>query len=90
MQHNRARVRQRLNACVTRRANKLGLGISPSCLTLIQKMIANGITRMESQGVLEKEEHVWYAEQNLSAYLGRLSDHAQFMGYVPKFRRSNV
>ena len=47
-------------------------------------MIANGIERMRTQGVSEREEQIWFAEQNLSLCLTNLSTTAQAMGTFPR------
>jgi len=84
MQSQRFRLQQRLKSCYTKKASKLGLGMSPACLTQLEKMINNGIERMEKQGAAEREEQIWHAEQTLARYLGKLSEKAQSMGTFPK------
>lgn len=83
MQNQRFRVQQRLKACVNKKAGKLGLSLTPACMMLMEKMITNGISRLESQRVLEKEEQLWFAEQNLSKYISNLSNNAQEAGTYP-------
>lgn len=78
-----AKLYQRLKRVATKRATKLGLGLTPSCNTLIEQMIANGIERMQGQGAADREEHILMAEQNLARYLTKLSEEAQAIGSYP-------
>jgi hypothetical protein len=83
MQSRQFRLEQRLKNICGKRASKLGLGLTPSCNNLIQRMISHGVERMESQGATEREEQVVQAERNLSRYLDKLSDKAQSVGTYP-------
>ncbi|MGA8261083.1 MAG: hypothetical protein WB783_12785 [Arenicellales bacterium] len=83
MQSRQFRLEQRLKILCNKRASKLGLGLTPSCNNLIHRMISHGVQRMESQGVVEKEEQIMHAERNLSHYLDKLSDKAQSIGTYP-------
>lgn len=83
MQTRRFQLQLRLKHYCTRRASKLGLGLTPSSRMLLERMIKNGVERMEKQGATEREEQIFFAEQNLSLYLKKLSDKAQAMGTFP-------
>jgi len=75
---------RRLKFFYTKKASKLGLGLTPSCVTLIERMINNGIERMVSQGATDREEQIQLAERNLSHYLQKLSQEAQKRGTFPQ------
>jgi hypothetical protein len=84
MQAAQQKLQRRLKNFYSKKASKLGLGLTPSCCTLIDRMINNGIERMVSQGVIEREEQIQVAERNLSHYLQRLSEEAQTRGTFPQ------
>lgn len=84
MQKGEFRLHQRLRNCANKRISKLGLGLTPSCYTLVERMIKNGVERMESQGAAQREEQIWYAEQNLARYLTNISSRAQSAGTFPQ------
>jgi len=77
------RLQQRLRNHANKRIARLGLGMTPSSYTLMERMINNGIERMESQGVSDREEQIWFAEQSLARYLGKLCTKAQSTGVFP-------
>lgn len=83
MQRQQFRLQQRLKSCYNKKVSKLGLGLTPACQTLIERMINNGIERMRTQGSMEREEQIWFAEQNLSLYLSKLADEAKSDGTFP-------
>lgn len=83
MQQQQFRLHQRLKNCYKKKVSKLGLGLTPACQTLIERMINNGIERMRTQGAMEREEQIWFAEQNLSQYLNKLAHEAQARGTFP-------
>jgi hypothetical protein len=83
MQARRFQLEQRLKNCYNKRASRLGLGLTPACRTLVERMINNGIARMEKQGASEREEQIHFAEQNLHRYLSKLSDTSQSLGTFP-------
>jgi len=78
------KLHRRLKSFYSRRAAKLGLGLTPSCCTLIERMINNGVERMVSQGATDREEQIQVAERNLAQYLQRLSEEAQERGTYPQ------
>lgn len=83
MQSRRFQLQQRLKNSFSKKASKLGLGLTPACRTQMERMINNGVERMEKQGATEREEQIYYAEQNLSRYVNKLSDKAQTLGTFP-------
>ena len=62
---------------------KLGVVVTPACMQMIEQMIANGITRMQTQGVIENEPQLRLAEDNLARCLRELSDEAVDMKKFP-------
>ncbi len=78
------RLKHRLTQASQRIAQKLGLGVSPGCQQLIEKMIANGVTRMQVQGALEREEQIQLAEDHLRRCLDALSEQAVTAGTFPQ------
>lgn len=74
---------QRLKHCAKKKISKLGLGMTPSCHTLVERMINNGVERMGSQGVADREEQIVQAERNLSRYMDKLSEKAQSLESYP-------
>ena len=84
MQQELARLRQRLRKHCNRRASKLGVGLTPACRNLMDRMINNGVERMVSQGAVEREEQILVAERNLAYYVQRLSTEAQRTGTYPR------
>ncbi|MFZ0488210.1 MAG: hypothetical protein WAL83_14535 [Arenicellales bacterium] len=49
----------------------------------MERMINNGMERMESQGVSDREEQIWFAEQSLFRCLGKLCTKLQSTGVFP-------
>lgn len=84
MYSQRFRLQQRLKSSYMRKATKLGLGLSPACISQLDKLVHNGVERMDKQGVLEREDQIWSAEQMLGRYMTKLSEKAQKMGTFPK------
>lgn len=84
MRADQQKLQRRLKSFYSKKASKLGLGLTGSCSTLMERMINTGIERMASQGVIDREEQVQVAERNLSQYLQRLSSEAQNRGTYPK------
>lgn len=66
-----------------RRLTKLGLGANSVCEQEIDKMLAVGVSRLEHQRALEKEEMLLVAEENLHRALRDLSEQAQALGTFP-------
>lgn len=83
MQSQRFQLQHRLKTSYAKKVSKLGLGLTPACRTLVERMINNGVERMEKQGAIEREEQIYYAEQNLNRYMSKLSDTSQSMGTFP-------
>ena len=81
------RIRQtvlfRFSRLFNRRLTKLGLGPDTVCEQEIDKMLAIGVSRLEHQRALEKEEMLLVAEENLHRVLRDLSDRAQQLGTFP-------
>lgn len=84
MQVEQQKLLRRLKNFYSKKAAKLGLGLTPSCCTLIERMINNGVERMVLQGATDREEQIQVAERNLSHYLQKLSAEAQNQGTYPK------
>lgn len=70
------RVQLRLNRTIDRFAVKLGLELTPACKSLMEKMIAVGVTRMQNQGLLEYEPQIRLAEDNINRCLRELGEEA--------------
>lgn len=84
MRAEHQKLQRRLKNFYIRKASKLGLGLTPSCCTLIERMINNGVERMVSQGAIDREEQILVAERNLSHYLQKLTEEAQSRGTYPQ------
>lgn len=70
------RVQLRLNRAIDRLSLKLGVVVTPACKNLMEQMIANGVTRMHNQGVLEHEPQIRLAEDNIHRCLRELGNEA--------------
>lgn len=81
------RIRQavlfRFSRLIKRRLTKLGLGANSVCEQEIDKMLAIGVSRLEHQRALEKEEMLLVADENLFRVLHDLSEQAQALGTFP-------
>jgi hypothetical protein len=73
----------RFSRLTTRRLTKLGLGVNSACEQEIDKMLAVGVSRMEHQRALEKEEQLLVAEENLFRVLNDLNEQAQRLRTFP-------
>lgn len=62
---------------------KLGLGPTPGCLQLVEKMISVGVTRLEHQRALDREEHIIQSQENLRKCIAELSERAMVLGTFP-------
>ena len=62
---------------------KLGLGVTPGCQQLVEKMIANGVSRLEHQRALERQEHIIQSQENLRKCVQELGERAQVLGTFP-------
>jgi len=80
----RFRLQQRLKSSCMKKAAKLGLGLTPACMSHLDKMISTGVERMEKQGAIEREDQIWSAEQTLGRCMTKLSEKAQQMGIYPQ------
>lgn len=74
----------RFTSLTTRRLTKLGLGVTSACEQEIDKMLAVGVSRMEHQHALEKEEQLLVAEENLFRVLNDLNEQAQKLRTFPR------
>ena len=79
----RQKVLFRLSGLTTRKLTKLGLGADPVCGQEIEKMLSVGVSRLEHQRALDREEQLVVAEENLSRLLNALSERAQSLGTYP-------
>lgn len=84
MQAQQQKLQRRLQNFYSKKASKLGLGLTPSCCTMLERMIGNGVERMLSQGVGDREEQVLVAERNLALYLQKLATESQSRGIYPQ------
>jgi hypothetical protein len=76
-QQLRFRVQQRLHHAAVRHVAKTGLHPSENCMARIEWMIANGITRMERERVLEREGQLYLAQDNLFRLIDALRAFAE-------------
>ena len=76
-QQLRFRIQQRLHQAAVRHVAKTGLHPSENCMARIEWMIANGITRMERERVLEREGQLYLAQDNLIRLLDALRAFAE-------------
>lgn len=79
----RLKVTLRFQNVAQRRFKKLGVGVSSECEQQVDKMIAIGVTRLEHQRALEKEEVLIIAEETLFRILKDLYERAQVLGTFP-------
>ena len=84
MQANQQKLQRRFKNFDTKKASKLGLGLTPSCSTLIERMINNGVERMVSEGAIDREEQIQVSERNLSHFLQKLVAEAESRGTYPQ------
>jgi hypothetical protein len=76
-QQNRLRVQQRLLHAAARLLDRGGLRASDICQARIEWMIGNALTRMERDGVLEREGQLFLAERNLALLFDELRERAE-------------
>lgn len=62
---------------------KLGLGPTPGCQNLLENMIAIGVSRLEHQRALERQEHIIRSQENLRKCVAELSERAMVLGTFP-------
>lgn len=79
----RQRVQNQLNSLVGRRLTKLGLSPTPACQQLIEKMVWVGVSRLEHQRALERQEQIILSEQNLLKCITELHERANVLGTFP-------
>ena len=65
MSNPKFRVQLRLMNFVKRNTSKQGLGMSAPCQQMIESAVRKGINRMETQQVVEQEDKIRLAEDNL-------------------------
>jgi len=58
--------------------------VTPACKSLLDQMIATGVGRMRSQGVLENEPQVRLAEENIGRCLREFGDESVELKTFPK------
>lgn len=68
---------QRLNRSALRFAHKKGWRMSAPCERLLEKMVSDGVQRMERQQVLGQEEKLGLAESNLARFISQMANFAQ-------------
>lgn len=79
----RRRVQSRLTQLAQRRITKLGLGLTPGSQQLLDQLILVGVTRLEHQRALEREELILVCEENLLRLITDLLQRCQFLGTFP-------
>lgn len=79
----RLKVHLRFLNLAQKRFKKLGVGVSSDCEQEIEKMIAIGVSRLEHQRALEKEEILLITEESLFRVLKDLYERAQVLGTFP-------
>ena len=62
---------------------KLGLGPTPGCLQSVEKMIAVGVSRLEHQNALQREEQLVQSQENLRKCISELGERAMVLGTFP-------
>lgn len=71
-----------LMATFRRDANKRELKIAVSCEYMIERMVRQGITRMQSQRALDQPPQIRVAEHNLNRSLVEMAKHAGAVGVL--------
>lgn len=79
----RLKVQLRFLNLAQKRLKKLGVGVSSECEQQIERSIAVGVSRLEHQRALEKEEIMLIAEENILRILKDLYERAQVLGTFP-------
>lgn len=62
---------------------KLGLGPTPACRQLVERMIAVGVSRLENQRALEREEIIIQSQESLRKCVAELGKRAMVLGTFP-------
>ena len=79
----RLKVQLRFLNLAQKRLKKLGVGVSSECEQGIENTISIGVSRLEHQRALEKEETLLIAEENILRILKDLYERAQVLGTFP-------
>ena len=79
----RLKIHLRFLNMAQKRFKKLGVGVSSACQQEIEKTISIGVSRLEHQRALEKEEVLFVAEENILRILKDMYERAQVLGTFP-------
>lgn len=79
----RLKVKFRFLSLAQKRFKKLGVGVASDCEQEIEKMISIGVSRLEHQRALDKEEILLITEESLFRILKDLYERAQVLGTFP-------
>ena len=83
MHQLRLRVQLRLNHDASRLLEKQGVSVTTACEQMLQRMIATGLSRMEVQKALEREDKLRLAEEHLLSCIKMMVEQAQTLGSFP-------
>ena len=83
MHQLRLRVQLRLNQFANRLLEKQGVGVTPSCEQMLQRLITTGVSRMEIQKALEREDKLRLTEEHLLSCIKMMAEQAQALGSFP-------
>ena len=83
MNQTRLQVQSKFSQAAKRQITKLGLGPTPACQQLVEKMIAIGVSRLENQHLLEREELIIQSQESLRKCMVELGDRAVVLGTFP-------
>jgi len=73
----------RLKAILKSEMEDQGLQLSPYCEQRVENMVNIGVERMTIDKVIEKQERVYLAEENIKRLIEYLSDQAEAYGSFP-------
>jgi len=79
----RLKLRNRFLNLVQRRLSKMGVAMTSDCEGELDKMISIGLSRLEHQRALEKEEIIMVTEETISRILKDLYERAQALETFP-------
>ena len=79
----RLSVQLRFQNLAQKRFKKLGVGVSSECQGEVDRMISVGITRLENQRALNKEDVLLIVEESLYRILRDMYERAQVLGTFP-------
>ena len=74
---------RRLNTFIRRLGDKQGFGMSPATINMLDALIRKGTARMQVQQVLEREEKLRLAEDNLRRLLRSMATFSTDNGKFP-------